>query len=243
MLIKRKPMKNFFIIALTLIPFFGYSQTETVTIYECEIDTINNQYDKLFTYFIADKEEVKRLWKFNAVDWAVLNPSLALEQKLGKKSSLEVETKIFLGDYIGFVNGYIYNGWHQPKATIYADYRLYTNLLKRERKGKPTNGFSANYFSAGILGGYGKLLSEYTDHVDYYGNNYYENTLQYRARLAYGIQRRIGSIAYFDVKIGFQYIFPVKLTEDYYTYGDHSDLFIDLNFGIALKSLKRPLFK
>ena len=238
------------------------SQTDTITYAECEIDTTPNQYDKLLKYFMVEKEDVNHLWKFNAVDWGTFNPSIAFEQRIKGRSSFEVEALLqpnytkkgirMIVAYDPNIDPFSITNEKRIKFGVNLDYRFYYNRNKREIKGKNTNGFSGNYlfFGGGI--NVSNLASEYIN-----SNRYIHWDLGYAYKAGLGVQRRIGNIGYADIKFG---LMLENAPEYYYSnYPSGLDIaqpepisstnivylipFIDINLGIALKSLKRPLFK
>lgn len=164
------------------------------------------EYDKLFNLLAADKQLIRCLIKFNAVDWGQLSPSVTIEQRV--LPNLSIEPTLRLDAYtvtqqegIGFM--------FTPSLSV----KYYHNMLYREKKGRNTNGFSGNYLhisahlpsgnSASILET--RLNREYfaRHNYDAYNGNEFFNTMLINA--GYGIQRRFIGLGYFDITFGYSF--------------------------------------
>jgi hypothetical protein len=203
----------------------GFAQTETQTITESTADTIENDYDKLLRYFLVEKEEIKRLFKFNIVEWAQFNPTISLEQKVGYWSSFELEFliapayKTYTDQEVKIliVDDNLLLSDIDAKYTdiqLNLDYRFYLTKKRRERFGKLTNGFTGAFFLVG--GGISfdnkisnNPISQSTYQlVDDSGllsdikQQYYNYDISYKFRSGLGYQRRIGKIGYIEFRGG-----------------------------------------
>lgn len=191
-------------------------------------DTTFSQYDKMFQYFIADKTEVKQLYKMDIFQLALQRPNFSYERKLSKNTSIEVGGLVSLKSWYNeaYYDVSAVSDFSLSEKIFYlrlnTDYKYYHNIKKRTLKGKNTNGFSANYFSVGLAA-----------HLFFYNNNYYytsndgfirpnypgyiDNTehMSIRGtireheprestgcvRFGYGLQRRIGNIGYASAEL------------------------------------------
>lgn len=234
-------MKQLKILILAIIiPTATFAQTETVTIEECETDTIIDNCNNLLKYFIVENEETKRLFKLNAVDWATLNPSFAYEQKLSRSISFELEAKVFLRDYNTYKVDLITHQeentsfYYSPISEFNLDFRYYYNQNKRVEKGKQANGLVGDYLFIGTGLGLGNSIINYND-----PNYKYNNTKRYCAKTGYGVQRRIGNIGYIDLRLGLMGNYYNTLEEINIEDRYKLSAFLDIKIGFGFKSFKR----
>lgn len=219
------------LILALIIPFISYAQEETVTIAECEIDTTVNEYDKLLKYFLVEKEEVKRLWKANMVEWAQFHPSISFEQNLGYWSSFELDFLIepaykkYNDKEFEFIllNSELLLSDIEAKYTniqLNLEYRCYITKKRRERLGKTTNGFSGSFLFVGggiafddkrtnnpISQEHNRTASNKVEIIENTMQNYYGYDFSYNFKSGLGYQRRLGKIGYIELKCGIRYRF------------------------------------
>lgn len=131
---------------------------------ESSKDTTSDQYDKILKFFVQEKEEVKQLFKVNLFQVALLRPNFSYERKLSEKFSLELEGTLALYSrpYDNYAARFYLDGPNITYLNLNSTLRFYHNIDKRKRKGKKTNGFSANYFSFGL-----------SSHISFYNDYYY----------------------------------------------------------------------
>lgn len=170
-------------------------------------DTISNvgKYDRIYQMVSEQKVEVNTLMKFDAVQWGQIHPSLTIEQRLWR--DLTIEPNLTMSSL----------KWSRDGGIDFAlnpniDLKYYYNRARRERLGKNVIGFSADYFLVGYSytltddkGFYAYQLSE--NHIELEGGEeslieeYYSFTSW---RAMYGLQRKIGNMAYADVAFGLE---------------------------------------
>lgn len=220
------------LVMILLSPAYIITAQEVSHRLESDSSVLKNQeYDKIFSYFIADKEEIKTLLKINAVEWGQLQPSARMEFMLTPATTLEPSIVLKASNW-SFEDGLQYGligGF---------DYKVYYNKKRRERLGKSTNGFSANYFA---LGAYGI----FTDYQKYIENLFNQQRVKHASpliddfysgfnfELKYGLQRRIGNIGYVDVQAGAGYnVF------NGFKGAPYPILRIGIGFGVTSKKVK-----
>ena len=239
--------KRFLILIGILNILIVSSQTDTITYAECEIDTVDTGYDKLLKYFIIEKEEIKHLWKLNVVDWASLNPSIAYEQKLFYLFTVEFEAKIKIEDNYDFS---LPSKHINYQGILNVEPRLYFTKNRRERMGRPTNGFSGSYlFTVVGITLDSKIYENFNSNRNFSNNR--KTDIGFVGAYGLGYQRRIGNVAYIDFRAGFTWNYIKNYNysqagipmDDGYYFENFGFPFFDINMGFALKSLKRPLFK
>lgn len=251
------------IITLAFISIVKLSaQSDTINYYQSNdtcVATTVNEYDKLLKYFIADKTEINQLYKVDLFQLALGRFNFAYEQRLTQNQSLELSTE--------FSQMYNYNtpqSYYSPfdlsnsnmqiqYLSIEADYRIYTNINRRLKNGKNTNGFSANYFTLGfashswfynkdvyMIDWDGRLLpinsqsptNESASLLFKFGK-YLPNENLLMIKAGYGLQRRIGNIGYLDAQV------KLGVGSNY----SFSRLYImpevNIKIGFAISSLKR----
>jgi hypothetical protein len=172
----------------------GYSQTDSLKIPDLKGNPTEDKYDSIYGRYVQSREaEIRHLWKLNLADADVFNVNLGFEKKLGKSWSSDSYLSLGLpsqNEYYGM--GLQWQLSHQLK--------YYYNLNRRERFGRKTNGFSANYFSIELFAGenrypkpgYSKDI--FIDAGSYYGVGF-----------RYGWQRRIGKLWYVEPWAGIDY--------------------------------------
>ncbi len=228
--------RYFFIAGLLLFLKPIYAQQNTIE-YTQSADTCVpasvDDYNRLVKYFIKEKADVKQLYKFDLLQFALFRPNIAYETRI--KNNLNAEF-FFLYDYDGVGGSNSPFNVQMHLIALTTDLKYYYNTNNRIKKGKNTNGFSANYFSFG-MGAYlfsynssyynknldGKLLEYYYQYKDINAHLPYnipknqDNKIVWRTkkyepnesiafvRIGYGIQRRIGNIGYVaaDFNFGF----------------------------------------
>ncbi len=207
-----------------------YSQ-DTTSYSQGTLSQNDKQYDKLLKYFIADRNEVRHLWKLNLYGSLLLEPTISYENRLGNKWS------VILGLDLYRLNPTVYD---QYGVKLLTNLRYYHNIEKRDFKGKNTNGFSANYFAFGI----NTYLNNFQQ-INY--NNEAELIYSFgdigiptsgilpTINFAYGIQRRIGNIGYVDIStgLGFGRTFGTGSPQNYIIIPG-----IKFELGFAIKSLR-----
>lgn len=166
--------------------------------------TVNmGKYDRIYQVASEQKVDINTLIKFDGVQWGQIQPSITLEQRLWK--DLTIEPNITMSSF----------DWTRAEGINYAfnpnvDLKYYFNRAYREREGKNVIGFSADYFSVGFSYTMTDDKSFYNNQmedefIDYTGgslgltDDYYSYTSW---RVMYGLQRKIGNMAYADFSIG-----------------------------------------
>lgn len=252
---------------LIIILFFIFSQNlkaQSETVYYSQsndtcVTTTVNEYDKLLKYFIADKTEINQLYKVDLFQLALGRINFAYEHRLMKNKSIELSfefsqmqnfnsTKSF---YSPFSDNYFDNEQIQY-LSIEADYRIYTNINRRLKNGKNTNGFSANYITLGFASHFwffnedvykvdsdGRIVPiDFTSYIEdasllFRFGKYIPNENLFVVKPGIGLQRRIGNIGYLDAQI--------KCGVG--TNSSFSSLYvmpeINIKAGFAISSLKR----
>jgi hypothetical protein len=179
-------LKPLFAMLLLLCLNTGFAQIESsknTQLADTCVPASVDDYNRLIKYFMAEKEETKQLFKFDLIQYALFRPNIAYETRIKNNLNAEFAFLFDIGKHPGAP---------QDWAPLYylfaptADLKYYHNINLRKTKGKTTNGFSGNYFSAG-LGAYvyeydpksfyegpdGKLIQKYT----YFGD--FNNHLPY----------------------------------------------------------------
>lgn len=135
--------------------------------------------------------ETKHLWKLDLANSGLLTPQVYYEQRVFPWLSAEFGLKAGID-----LSGYNFDGFiDETDKIVNTDFTLkyYYNLKRREKLGKRTSGFTGNYFFL-------NLYSDYTYKDELFGDEFY-----YGIRAGYGLQRRLGSIGYFELLGGLQY--------------------------------------
>ncbi|MDA3893544.1 MAG: hypothetical protein PF517_17915 [Salinivirgaceae bacterium] len=185
------------------------------------VPATTEDYNRLIKYFMAEKEDVKQLYKINLMQIAYLRINPSFERKLTDNTSLEFEFNFGRSPY----------SYRSPGSTFLfpeINYKYYYNKNKRQEKGKNTNGFSGNYLALGMeanlyftdistakVSNNGMLYktNHYFDNYDdgdpfttHFQNTVYRvskfipNENVYALKIGYGLQRRIGNIGYFSAE-------------------------------------------
>lgn len=169
------------------------------------IDSTSNvgKYDRIYQVVSEQKVDVNTLIKFDAVQWGQIQPSLTIEQRLWR--DLIIEPNLTMSSF----------EWARDEGINFAlnpnlDLKYYYNRARRERLGKNVLGFSADYFLVG-------LSYTLTDDKVYFNYELGEHYMGYEGgaeglvedfyryaswRIMYGVQRKIGNMAYADLAIG-----------------------------------------
>lgn len=202
----------------------SFAQKDSIIVSEGIKDSIDLKYDRIYKLFLQDKShDVRHLWKVNLLQSSFVLLNLTYEQKIGKKWTNE--TYLGVNPYFDF-----YHDYKDCKVRLEDRIKYYYNLGRRERLGKNTIGFSGNYFAiGGLLKGDRKSFSP----------EYYSQRLEYITLLYYGLQRRIGNIAYFETYIGVGYPINIQNAPQDWQYWD-----MGVRLGFAIESvaeLKRML--
>lgn len=184
-------MKKLFI--LILLAFWAlltsYSQTDSLSVIQSSAADSVEKYDRVYKLFIEDRDaEIKHLWKINLIQFALLEPNIGFEQRIGKNFSSATSLKIGIA-WIDF-----YDKARQESSglistvgiSLQQEFRYYYNLNRRALLGKRVNGFSGNYFSLHLL----VAIRNSTVSNDLRGGA--------GTALIYGLQRRIGNIGYIE---------------------------------------------
>lgn len=171
-----------------------------------EDTTVNvGKYDRIYQMVSEQKVNINTLWKFDAVQWGQIQPSVTVEQRLWK--DISVEPNFTLSSF----------KWSRPEGINFAlnpnlDFKYYFNRARRERLGKNVIGFSADYFSFG-------MSYTFTDDKVFYSNELGENYIKepnevvdlegdyfsyFSWHVMYGLQRKIGTVGYADIAGGFE---------------------------------------
>jgi len=172
---------------------------------EYGVDTVNSlgKYDRIYQMVSEQKVDVNTLLKFDAVQWGQIQPSFTIEHRLWH--DLTIEPNITASSF----------GWTRDGGIDFAfnpnlEFKYYFNRARRERQGKNVIGFSADYFLIGfsytLTDDKGFFTYQLDDnHLVFEGgvealtDNYYSFTSW---RVMYGIQRKIGNMAYADFAFG-----------------------------------------
>lgn len=161
------------------------------------------KYDRIYQMVSEQKVDVNTLIKFDAVQWGQIQPSVTVEQRLWKDLTIEPNITISSLD------------WSRDGGFDFAfnpnlDFKYYFNRSRRERMGKNTIRFSADY----ILVGFSYTLTDDKTFFNYeLGDNYIDfeggesalidDYFSYTSwHIMYGFQRKISNIAYADFAIG-----------------------------------------
>lgn len=171
---------------------------------EYGVDTVSiGKYDRIYQMVSEQKVDINTLIKFDAVQWGQIQPSLTLEQRLWRDLSLEPNLSVSSLDWTR-------DGGIEFAFNPNLELKYYFNRARRERLGKNVIGFSADYFLVGfsytLTDDNIYLYSELGDmHMNFIGgaevltDNFYSFTSW---RVMYGIQRKIGNMAYADFAFG-----------------------------------------
>jgi hypothetical protein len=156
--------------------------------------------------FVKCYEADKFIIKSNLVDlvnigvlknykWISFSPHIAFEKKIASSPfSINAEINAMAGYSEYYTDAWFYGTYYL--AGLELEGRWYYNLKKNIRNGIAGNGFSANYISAG--GSYNYVKDE---------NNALITETGPRLHLATGWQRLISKHMYFDIQVGFNYLF------------------------------------
>lgn len=201
--------KKFFItIILPLLGMFSCqvanAQSTRIIFGEDTVSTID-KYDRLYHMVAAEKVDRNTLLKFDAVMWGQKQPSVTVEQRVWKDIIIEPNLAFSSFD------------WSRDQGINFAlkptvDLKYYYNRTHREGLGREVVGFSADYIGFGFS-------YTFTDDKLFYGFELGDHYIElpegellpdrdfytyYSWHVVYGIQRRIGKMAYADVSGGFE---------------------------------------
>lgn len=202
-----KTINPTYLIITIYLTLFSLSAMGQGTRIEYGEDTINNvgKYDRIYQMVSEQKVDVNTLIKFDAVQWGQIQPSITIEQRLWNDFTIEPNITMSSLD------------WSRDGGIDFAlnpnvELKYYYNRARRERLGKNVIGFSADYFLVGFSytltddkGFFAYQLTE--NHITLEGGeesltkDYYSYTA---LRAMYGIQRKIGNMAYADVAFGIE---------------------------------------
>lgn len=168
-------------------------------------DTLSSvgKYDRIYQVVSEQKVDANMLIKLDAVQWGQVQPSLTIEQRVWRDITLEPNLTMSSLH------------WSRDGGIDFAlnpnlELKYYFNRNRRERLGKNVIGFSADYFLVGfsytltddkVFFAY-QLGDNYIDLIggsDALYADYYNFTSW---RVMYGLQRKIGNMAYADLAIG-----------------------------------------
>lgn len=204
-----------------------------------------NDYNRLIKYFMAEKEDVKQLYKINMMQLPYFRLNPAFETRLGDNSSIQFE----------FNTGIAANTFNSPNCLFFfpeINIKHFHNYKSRQQLGKNTNGFSGNYITYGIEANLYNSFGSYTvandgSHIDSWRNytpiseddfsivfrnsKYTPNENAFAFKLGYGLQRRIGNIGYISAFARLSIGTNSQLNRVYFT----PDLGIKAGFAISKK--------
>jgi hypothetical protein len=127
--------------------------------------------------------------------WINFSPQFAFEKKIASSAfSINAEINTMVG-----YSKYFTDAWHYSTyylAGLDLEGRWYYNLLKNIRNGNAGNSLSANYISAGA--GYNFVEDD---------NNILLTETGPQVHLATGWQRLLSKHLYFDIQVGYDYLF------------------------------------
>ena len=161
------------------------------------------KYDRIYQLVSEQKVDVNTLIKFDAVQWGQIQPSVTVEQRLWR--DLTIEPNITMSS-LEWSRSEGLNFAFNPNVSL----KYYYNRSRRERLGMNVIGFSADYF----LLGFSYTLTDDKTFFNYELGNHYmpygdgtdgltEDFYHYTAwHFMYGLQRKIGNMAYADLAIG-----------------------------------------
>jgi hypothetical protein len=231
--------------------YTGLGQTITadssrISYEEEESDQSDFTLKERYNYLIRSRVEEKQLWKVGLNDVTYYQGSfnyglyLIYERKLTPSFSVMGE----LNPTVKSTRFYDYSTSQYPGQREYINLkyvdwdaqiggRYYYNLVRRIRKGKGANNFSANYFSVNVKSGLGIPLTVRTAPLRYSrGSRYVENPT---VSVRYGIQRRLGRYGFVDGNLGMQVL---PLNTDFGSGGDFTflgqKLIAELRIGLAI---------
>ncbi len=218
-----------------------------------------NAYNQLLRYFIIDKTEINKLYKLDVFQLSLGRANFAYEQKISKRQSFELSTEVYqmvsaqnTKKYYPLFNSDKDKNFRVQYLSLECDYHYYYNINHRLKKGKNTNGFSANYFTLGFASHFWFYQADFY-HISYDGillpndwfssgsgyGFFFEETNKYRpknniilVKPGFGFQRKIGSIGYFDFQIKYGFGANTAFTR-YYIIPE-----LNIKAGFALSSLK-----
>ena len=227
-----------YIITFLCLVFFGmeaFAQSTRIEFGEDSVGSVG-KYDRIYQMVSEQKVDVNALIKFDAVQWGQIQPSIAIEQRIWQDFTLEPSLTMTA------------LSWSRDGGLDFAlnpnlDFKYYFNRARRERLGRNVLGFSADY----LLVGFSYTL---TDDKVFFDNQLGKKHIidegevialtdeRYSFtswRLMYGVQRRIGNMAYADFAFGGE-------RHDFRVYGKGKILptfKIKLGFALSREQFKR----
>lgn len=191
-----------------LLIFFAFASSVAVAqkahIVYGEDSTENvGKYDRIYQMVSEQKVDINTLIKFDAVQWGQVQPSFTVEQRI--ITDFTIEPSLTASSL----------KWSREEGLDFAitpsvSFKYYYNRARREGLGKNVLGFSADYFLLGFS-------YTFTDDKVFYsyalGDNFIvlpngvndlnDSYFHYNSWfLMYGIQRKIGNMAYADIAGG-----------------------------------------
>ncbi len=196
---KRHLFTYLFLVMVTLLA----AQESRIVVSEDTLNQQNSKYDHLFSMISQERTKINTLLKINAVDLGQLNPNFSAETFIYSPFSIEAGLRIL---NFGVTNQKGIKYLIEPSLKA----RYYYNFKRRESLGKPTNGFSGNYFFGAYVLPFGDTQEWHTQHMetDYflYGTKPLEGISTFytgAVQLGYGLQRRIANFGYIDIRGGY----------------------------------------
>jgi hypothetical protein len=224
------------------------AQTDSIKALIIEPDSIDTKYDLVYKLFVQENNhEIKHLLKLNLIGIYLNTPAITFEQKISK--NLSFETHLY--------GAYKHLEYREYDSTFFVETRLsenssiqslsvggyqmikfYHNLRRRERLGKITNGFSANYFAL-------KMSENYTwmDAYNSASDNNLKNIYYLTPGFAYGMQRRIGNIGFIECALNINnHAGTISNSKHKWLIGLETGLTIKMGFAIeSLSGIKQIL--
>jgi hypothetical protein len=155
---------------------------------------------------LPDEEslEVKRLWKWNLVGYALFKPNVGFEFKIARKWSSDTYIQVGIDEGPPRNTSFsVFDIDGRPSLEIGIEQQLkhYFNAGRREQK-HTRHGFTGGYLSCSLFAGNKGYYYDYESPEFGSVMDVYARYTVYGAGLKYGLQRRIGGIGYFDVFAG-----------------------------------------
>jgi hypothetical protein len=233
------------IILLVIINQAAISQKDSILVTKGEKDSIDMKYDRIYKLIVQDKNhDVKHLWKINLALFSLSSLNVGYQQNIG--TNWTIETFLFAG---------FGSKWSRERS-LFGEFgsnisaltlsslqfglneklKFYYDLSRRKNLGKITNGYSGNYFALGGYLGYQAFPEPFMDTQFDYKND--PPFIYYSAYMHYGIQRRIGSLGFFELFAGIRYDYLYSSNELSYPYNKGFMPDGGFKFGFAIESLK-----
>ncbi len=178
-----------------------------------EAEDTSIRFQEKYNYLIrADKEEkgLVRITLLRVPGFPV--PGFGYEHKLRPAISVFADAGARWGIQTDTIGGFSISSTGIRGVEIEGGVRYYYNIVKRIKKGKSANNFSANYLA------YHTFLTSNTEDNDININIY--------PAVVYGIQRRLGDYGFFDFNVGLKTNFNNSFSID--------GIFASFKLGIGL---------